>query len=68
MQALIILQVLGWIFLPVYLASGIYTLPEYLEKRFGGKRMGGLIAVISLILYIVTKISVGLTACFFLKS
>lgn len=60
LNALIILQVLGWVFLPVYLASGIFTLPEYMEKRFGGIRIRMIIATISLILYIFTKISVDL--------
>nr|XP_054774361.1 sodium/glucose cotransporter 4-like [Lytechinus pictus] len=60
LNALIILQVLGWVFLPVYLASGIFTLPEFMEKRFGGKRIRMIIATISLILYIFTKISVDL--------
>ncbi|XP_072015988.1 sodium/mannose cotransporter SLC5A10-like [Amphiura filiformis] len=53
---------LGWIFLPVYMASAIYTLPEYLGKRFGGSRIRMLIAVISLMLYILVRISVDLYA------
>ncbi|XP_072164790.1 sodium/glucose cotransporter 4-like [Diadema setosum] len=60
LNALIILQILGWVFLPVYLASGIFTLPEYLQKRFGGVRLRMIIAFVSLILYIFTKISVDL--------
>ena len=29
-------MMLGWFFVPVYMASGVYTMPEYLKKRFGG--------------------------------
>ncbi|XP_041452954.1 sodium/glucose cotransporter 4-like [Lytechinus variegatus] len=60
LNAIILLQVMGWVFLPVYLAAGIYTMPEYLQKRFGGRRIRMYIAVVSLILYIFTKISVDL--------
>uniref|UniRef100_A0A8C3H333 Sodium/glucose cotransporter 1 n=1 Tax=Corvus moneduloides TaxID=1196302 RepID=A0A8C3H333_CORMO len=39
--------------------SGIYvvTMPEYLKKRFGGKRIQIYLSVLSLMLYIFTKIS-----------
>ena len=30
---------LGWWFVPVYMASEVFTMPEYLKKRFGGKRI-----------------------------
>lgn len=36
LNALILLQLLGWIFIPVYVQSGVYTMPEYLAKRYGG--------------------------------
>nr|XP_056723624.1 sodium/glucose cotransporter 4 isoform X1 [Euleptes europaea] len=51
------LLVLGWIFVPVYIASGVVTMPEYLRKRFGGQRIQIYLSVLSLILYIFTKIS-----------
>lgn len=50
---------LGWIFLPVYLSSGVHTLPEYMSKRFGGHRIRVYLSILSLILYIFTKISVS---------
>ncbi|KAH0618638.1 hypothetical protein JD844_018024 [Phrynosoma platyrhinos] len=53
------LLVLGWIFVPVYISSGVVTMPEYLRKRFGGQRIQIYMSVLSLILYIFTKISVG---------
>ncbi|XP_077134391.1 sodium/glucose cotransporter 4 isoform X2 [Ranitomeya variabilis] len=52
-----VLVALGWIFVPVYLAAGVVTMPEYLEKRFGGRRIRIYMSVLSLILYIFTKIS-----------
>ncbi|XP_075040121.1 sodium/glucose cotransporter 4 [Mixophyes fleayi] len=52
-----VLVALGWIFVPVYIASGVVTMPEYLQKRFGGHRIRIYISVLSLILYIFTKIS-----------
>ncbi|KAM8929902.1 sodium/glucose cotransporter 4 isoform 2-T2 [Pelodytes ibericus] len=52
-----VLVALGWIFVPVYIASGVVTMPEYLKKRFGGKRIRIYMSVLSLILYIFTKIS-----------
>ncbi|XP_042319423.1 sodium/glucose cotransporter 4 [Sceloporus undulatus] len=51
------LLVLGWIFVPVYISSGVVTMPEYLRKRFGGQRIQIYMSVLSLILYIFTKIS-----------
>ncbi|XP_077198735.1 sodium/myo-inositol cotransporter [Paroedura picta] len=59
-NALLLLQFLGWIFVPVYIRSGVYTMPEYLFKRFGGHRIQVYFAVLSLILYIFTKLSVDL--------
>ncbi|XP_066476332.1 sodium/myo-inositol cotransporter isoform X2 [Tiliqua scincoides] len=59
-NALMLLQLLGWVFVPVYIRCGIYTMPEYLSKRFGGHRIQVYIAVLSLILYIFTKLSVDL--------
>lgn len=60
LNALLLLQLLGWVFIPVYIRSGVYTMPEYLSKRFGGHRIQVYFAVLSLILYIFTKLSVDL--------
>ncbi|XP_040888224.1 sodium/myo-inositol cotransporter-like [Toxotes jaculatrix] len=59
-NALLLLQLLGWIFIPVYIQSGVYTMPEYLSKRYGGRRLKVYFAMLSLILYIFTKLSVDL--------
>ncbi|XP_004679035.2 PREDICTED: sodium/glucose cotransporter 4 isoform X2 [Condylura cristata] len=52
-----LLLALGWIFVPVYIAAGVVTMPQYLQKRFGGQRIQVYMSVLSLILYIFTKIS-----------
>ncbi|PIO28632.1 hypothetical protein AB205_0093890, partial [Aquarana catesbeiana] len=52
-----VLVALGWIFVPVYIAAGVVTMPEYLKKRFGGKRIRIYMSLLSLLLYIFTKIS-----------
>ena len=58
MQAIFFIIMLGWLFVPVYMASGVYTMPEYLKKRFGGKRIQMYLSVLALLLYVFTKISV----------
>ncbi|KAM4628837.1 sodium/glucose cotransporter 4 [Polymixia lowei] len=52
-----VLVALGWVFVPVYISAGVVTMPEYLSKRFGGQRIRIYMSVLSLILYILTKIS-----------
>ncbi|XP_051259241.1 sodium/glucose cotransporter 4 isoform X2 [Dicentrarchus labrax] len=52
-----VLVALGWIFIPVYISAGVVTMPEYLAKRFGGRRIRIYMSILSLILYIFTKIS-----------
>ncbi|XP_066950435.1 sodium/mannose cotransporter SLC5A10-like [Macrobrachium rosenbergii] len=59
-NSIILLQLMGWIFLPVFIASGVCTVPEYMKKRFGGQRIRMYLACLSLVLYIFTKISVDL--------
>jgi solute:Na+ symporter, SSS family len=52
---------LGWVFLPFYIRSGVFTMPEFLEKRFSpGTRW--FLSVFSLIAYVLTKISVTVYA------
>lgn len=38
-------------------------MPEYLQKRFGGKRIQIFIAILYLFIYIFTKISVSVEQC-----
>ncbi|XP_077305465.1 sodium/myo-inositol cotransporter 2 [Lithobates pipiens] len=54
--------VLAWLFLPIYLTAGVTTMPEYLRKRFGGKRIQIYLAILYLFIYIFTKISVDIYA------
>ncbi|KAM9328450.1 sodium/myo-inositol cotransporter-like [Pholidichthys leucotaenia] len=61
-NALLLLQVLTWVFTPVYIHAGVYTMPEYLSKRYGGRRIKVCVAALSLVLYIFTKLSVNLYA------
>ncbi|KAL8575179.1 hypothetical protein ACOMHN_042489 [Nucella lapillus] len=57
LNGLYCILLLAWLFVPVYISSGVYTMPEYLMKRFGGQRLQVYMAVLSLIIYIFTKIS-----------
>ncbi|XP_069745093.1 sodium/myo-inositol cotransporter-like [Narcine bancroftii] len=61
-NAVLLLQLLGWVFIPVYIRSGVYTMPQYLSKRYGGNRMKIYFALLSLLLYVSTKLSVDLYA------
>ncbi|XP_071322635.1 sodium/glucose cotransporter 1 [Trachinotus anak] len=56
-NALIVVVILGWLFVPVYIKAGVVTMPEYLKKRFGGQRIRIYLSVLSLFLYVFTKIS-----------
>lgn len=52
---------LGWVFLPFYLRSGVFTMPEFLERRFSsGTRW--FLSVFSLLAYVLTKVSVTVYA------
>ncbi|XP_036772811.2 sodium/myo-inositol cotransporter 2 isoform X1 [Manis pentadactyla] len=53
---------LAWLFLPIYIAGQVTTMPEYLRKRFGGNRIPITLAVLYLFIYIFTKISVDMYA------
>ena len=55
------LLVLGWIMVPFYMRSRVFTMPEFLEKRFTPKART-VLSIISLIAYILTKIAVGIYA------
>jgi SSS family solute:Na+ symporter len=59
--ACLILLILGWVFVPFYLRSNVFTMPEFLERRFN-RGSAVYLASISIIAYILTKISVHLWA------
>lgn len=55
------LLVLGWVMIPFYIRSGVFTMPEFLERRYTPAARWFL-SVVSLISYVFTKIAVGLFA------
>jgi SSS family solute:Na+ symporter len=55
------LLVLGWVFVPFYARSKVFTMPEFLERRFSARSRYAL-AVVSLITFVVSKIAVGIYA------
>src|SRR6202790_4223660 len=59
--ACLILLILGWVFVPFYLRTNVFTMPEFLERRFN-RQSAVYLAAISIIAYIFTKISVQLYA------
>ena len=59
--ASLILLLLGWLFVPFYLRSGVFTMPEFLERRYSSSARWYL-AVISIVGYVLTKISVTIAA------
>ena len=60
-----ILLLLGFFFVPIYIRSKIYTMPEYLMNRFQSKWMRFYLTVVSLISYVTTKIAVRLNLFYF---
>ncbi|NJB71270.1 SSS family solute:Na+ symporter [Saonia flava] len=54
--AALVLILLGWVFVPFYLRTGVYTMPEFLEKRYS-KACRSYLSVISILAYVITKIS-----------
>ncbi|MBW8838984.1 MAG: hypothetical protein JF602_03875, partial [Gemmatimonadetes bacterium] len=59
--ACFMLLLLGWLFVPFYLRSAVYTMPEFLEKRFNPAARW-YFTWVSVIGYVLTKISVTLFA------
>jgi SSS family solute:Na+ symporter len=55
------LLVLGWVLIPFYLRSKVFTMPEFLEKRFSPSSRY-VLSVISLVAYVLTKVAVGIFA------
>ena len=56
-----IVLILGWVFVPFYLRSSVYTMPEFLEKRFNPQSRR-LLSIIQLFSYIIAKASVTIFA------
>lgn len=59
--AAIMLLLLGWLFVPFYLRSGVFTMPEFLEKRYD-QWSRTYLSWVSIAAYVLTKISVTIAA------
>jgi SSS family solute:Na+ symporter len=55
------LLVLAWVMVPFYMRSRVYTMPEFLEKRFSPTARW-VLSLISLVAYVLTKLAVGIFA------
>ena len=56
-----IILILGWFFVPFYARSGVFTMPEFLEKRYN-KGSRSFLSIISLVSYVLTKVAVTVYA------
>jgi len=52
---------LGWLFVPFYERSGVFTMPEFLERRYN-KQSRSFLSIISLVSYVLTKVAVTVYA------
>jgi len=59
--ASLMLLLLGWVFVPFYIKSGVFTMPEFLERRYSPAARWYL-SIISIVGYVLTKISVTIYA------
>ncbi|MFA6563600.1 MAG: sodium:solute symporter [Verrucomicrobiia bacterium] len=55
------LLMLAWVFVPFYARSLVFTMPEFLERRFC-TRSRYVLSIVSLLTFIVSKIAVGIFA------
>ena len=55
------LLVLAWVFVPFYMRSQVFTMPEFLERRFNEKSRY-VLSIVSLITFVISKIAVGIFA------
>jgi SSS family solute:Na+ symporter len=53
--------ILGWVFVPFYSRSMVYTMPEFLEKRYNPQSRT-ILSLISLVSYVLTKVAVTVYA------
>lgn len=56
-----VMIMLAWVFVPFYYRSGVFTMPEFLERRFCA-RTRWVLSVVSLVAYVFTKVSVTVYA------
>ena len=55
------LLVLAWVFVPFYMRSKVFTMPEFLERRFS-VHSRYVLSIVSIVTFIVSKIAVGIFA------
>src|ERR1700755_2689090 len=55
------LLMLGWVFVPFYMRTQVFTMPEFLERRFSTSSRY-ILSIISIVTFIVSKIAVGIFA------
>src|SRR5215472_16178621 len=55
------LLILAWVFVPFYMRSMVFTMPEFLERRFSTNSRY-VLSIVSLITFVVSKIAVGIFA------
>jgi len=56
-----VLLLLAWVFVPFYYQSGVFTMPQFLERRFDA-RSRWVLSIVSLVAYVFTKVSVTVYA------
>lgn len=56
-----IIVMLAWVFVPFYYRAGVYTMPEFLERRFNATARW-ILSLVSLVAYVFTKVSVTVYA------
>ena len=56
-----IMILLAWVFVPFYYRTAVYTMPQFLERRFG-PNVRWVLSIISLVAYVLTKVSVSVYA------
>lgn len=55
------LLVLGWVMMPFFMRSKVFTMPEFLERRYSPTARW-VLSIISLVAYVLTKVAVGIFA------
>ena len=56
-----IMVILAWVFVPFYYRTAVYTMPQFLERRFG-PNVRWVLSLVSLIAYVLTKVAVSVYA------
>ncbi|KAM5238301.1 solute carrier family 5 member 4-like [Ctenodactylus gundi] len=54
-NALVLALAAGWFFVPIYIKAGVMTIPEYLRKRFGGKRLQIYFSIFTLLVNVIVR-------------